>query len=124
MRRRDPNHFEPRHDKAKARQRDDKPKFGPPRPDQDRGMRGGTHTGQAGAFGPRSDMMEYGGFEKTAYDRHRNYYEGYQSSENPDPPKGDGDKVEDEFGEDEVTARYSFYPHFVSHAHPQDDKKR
>jgi hypothetical protein len=119
MRRRDPDHYDPRQDKAKARQRDDSPKFGPPRPDQDRGMRGGTHTGQAGAFGPRSDMMEYGGFEKTAYDRHRNFYEGHQSGENPDPPKAeDGDKVDDEIN-DEETERYAFQPHLVSHVYPK-----
>ncbi|HEY1553121.1 MAG TPA: hypothetical protein VGG28_35060 [Kofleriaceae bacterium] len=117
MRRRDPDHYEPR-PKPKARARDDRPKFGPPRPDQDRGMRGGTATGQAGAFGPRSDMMEYGGFEQAAYDRHRNYYEGYQSSENPDPPKtDDGGKVDDEI-DDERTERYAFYPRFVSHMQP------
>jgi hypothetical protein len=121
MRRRDPDHYEPRRDKA--RRRDDRPKFGPPRPDLDRGMRGGNPTGQAGAFGPRSDMMEYGGFERTAYDRHRNYYEGFQSSENPDPPKTDGDKVDEEI-DDEKTERYAFSPHFVSHMHPQDGTKR
>ncbi len=116
MRRRDPDHYEPR--RGKPRVRDDRPKFGPPRPDEDRGMRGGTPTGQAGAFGPRSDMMEYGGFEQNAYDRHRNYYEGHQSSENPDPPK-----VEDENVDAEQTARYAFTPRFISHMHPQDDSK-
>lgn len=100
MRRRDPDHYDP---KAKARPRDDGPKFGPPRPDQDRGMRGGTPTGQAGAFGPRSDMMEYGGFEKTAY--------------NPDRPKpDDADKVDEEI-QDEATERYAFQPHLVSHVY-------
>jgi hypothetical protein len=114
MRRRDPDHYEPSRDPA--RRRDDRPKFGPPRPDQDRGMRGGAATGQAGAFGPRSDMMEYGGFERTAYDRHRNYYEGHQSSENPDPPKGG--EVEDEI-DDERTEPYAFRPHFTSHMQPK-----
>jgi hypothetical protein len=120
MRRRDPDHYEPR--RRKARAPDDRPKFGPPRPDLDRGMRGQRLTGEAGAYGPRSDMMEYGGFEQTAYDRHRNYYDGYQSSENPDPPKAESDKVDAEI-DVERTERYAFAPRFISHMHPQDDSK-
>src|ERR1700689_2514566 len=95
MRRRDPDHYEPRQNNAKARARDDSPKFGPPRPDEDRGMCGGRSTGNGGALDPSSDMMEYGGFEQTAYARHRTYYDGYQSSENPAPPKTEADKVEE-----------------------------
>jgi hypothetical protein len=102
MPRRDPDHYEPRRDNAKATPKDDRPKFGPPRPDLDRGMRGHGLTGEAGAYGPRSDMMEYGGFGPAAYDRHRNYYEGFQSSENhdaPKPVKRDDDAIPEETDE-------------------------
>ena len=58
--------FEPRRD---VRPRDDAPKFGPPRPDLDRGTRGEPSIGEAGAYGPRSDMMGYGGYEADAYGR-------------------------------------------------------
>jgi hypothetical protein len=47
----------------------DAPKFGPPRPDLDRGTRGEPSIGEAGAYGPRSDMMGYGGYEPDAYGR-------------------------------------------------------
>jgi hypothetical protein len=57
---------EPRRD---VRPRDDAPKFGPPRPDLDPGTRGAPSIGEAGAYGPRSDMMGYGGYEADAYGR-------------------------------------------------------
>jgi hypothetical protein len=62
----DRDHFEPHRD---VRPHDDGPQFGPARPDLDRGMRGGPAVGEAGAYGPRSDMMGYGGFEPGAYGR-------------------------------------------------------
>jgi hypothetical protein len=57
---------EPRRD---VRPRSDAPKFGPPRPDLDHGTRGEPSIGEAGAYGPRSDMMGYGGYESDAYGR-------------------------------------------------------
>ncbi len=65
----DRDHFEPHRDVRPHDHDDDGPKFGPARPDLDRGMRGGPAVGEAGAYGPRSDMMEYGGFEPGAYGR-------------------------------------------------------
>jgi hypothetical protein len=62
----DRDQFEPHRD---VRPHGDGPQFGPARPDLDRGMRGGPAVGEAGAYGPRSDMMEYGGFEPGAYGR-------------------------------------------------------
>jgi len=63
---RDPDSFRLRHD---PHPHEDAPQFGPARPDLDRGMRGGPAVGEAGAYGPRSDMMEYGGYEHGAYGR-------------------------------------------------------
>ena len=91
----DRDHFEPHRD---VRPHDDGPQFGPPRPDLDRGMRGGPAVGEAGAYGPRSDMMEYGGFEPGAYGREdasdlppHTEYNMYSRDDDPrdDPPPRD-----------------------------------
>lgn len=63
---RDRDSYQLRHDTHVHK---DAPQFGPARPDLDRGMRGGHAVGEAGAYGPRSDMMEYGGYEHGAYGR-------------------------------------------------------
>mgnify|MGYP001551336619 CR=1 FL=1 len=64
VRRRDRDRYEVRADVPEG---EDQPLFGPTRPDLDRGVRGGSSIGEAGSYGPRSDMMEYGGYEAGAY---------------------------------------------------------
>jgi hypothetical protein len=44
--------------RRRAARRDDHPKFGPPRPDLDRGMRGERVSGESASYGPRSDTRD------------------------------------------------------------------
>jgi hypothetical protein len=97
---RDPDAFHLRTDR---RPHEDAPQFGPPRPDLDRGMRGGPAVGEAGAYGPRSDMMEYGGYEHGAY--------GRDEAVDDDRPLTPRDETKDELG-DREPRRHSWIMRF------------